>query len=69
MAIDFGRAIQGIATGAMGQFNAEVEAKDKMKGRIIEQAGLNFMKILYQTLKKKKNLEKKLMINSLDNLV
>ena len=42
MAIDFGRAIQGIATGAMGQFNAEVAAKDKMKGEIIQRAGLNF---------------------------
>lgn len=42
MAIDFGRAIQGIATGAMGQYNAEVAAKDKMKGEIIQRAGLNF---------------------------
>ena len=42
MAIDFGRVIQGVATGAMGQYNAEVAAKDKMKGNIIERAGLNF---------------------------
>lgn len=42
MAIDFGRLAQGVATGAMGQFNAEVAAKDEMKGRIIERAGLNF---------------------------
>jgi hypothetical protein len=42
MAIDFGRMIQGVATGAMGQYNAEVAAKDKMKGNIIERAGLNF---------------------------
>ena len=63
MAIDFGRAIQGIATGAMGQYNAEVAAKDKMKGEIIQRAGLNFYEKLYLHLKKKKNLEKKLMIN------
>jgi hypothetical protein len=42
MAINFGRMFQGIATGAMGQYNAEVAAKDEMKGRIIERAGLNF---------------------------
>ena len=42
MAIDFGRMIQGVATGAIGQYNAESAAKDKMKGNIIERAGLNF---------------------------
>ena len=42
MAIDFGRMIQGVATGAMGQYNAEVAAKDKIKGDIIKRAGLNF---------------------------
>jgi hypothetical protein len=39
MAIDFGRLVQGVATGAMGQFNAEVAAKDKMKGEMIQRAG------------------------------
>ena len=43
MAIDFGRMIQGVATGAMGQVNAEVAAKDKMKGEIIQRAGLTFL--------------------------
>ncbi len=56
MAIDFGRAIQGIATGAMGQFNAEVAAKDKMKGEIIQRAGLNFYEnTLPQFQKREKN--------------
>lgn len=64
MAIDFGRAIQGIATGAMGQYNAEVAAKDKMKGEIIQRAGLNFYENTLPEFEKKKNLEKKLMINS-----
>ena len=58
MAIDFGRAIQGIATGAMGQFNAEVEAKDKMKGRIIEQAGLNFYENTLPDFEKKEKSRK-----------
>jgi len=58
MAIDFGRAIQGIATGAMGQFNAEVEAKDKMKGRIIEQAGLKFYEETLPDFEKKEKSRK-----------
>jgi len=56
MAIDFGRLIQGVATGAMGQFNAEVAAKDKMKGEMIQRAGLNFYeKTLPQFQKKEKS--------------
>ena len=56
MAIDFGRLAQGVATGAMGQFNAEVAAKDEMKGRIIERAGLNFYEnTLPQFQKREKN--------------
>ena len=58
MAIDFGRAIQGIATGAMGQYNAEVEAKDKMKGRIIEQAGLKFYEETLPDFEKKEKSRK-----------
>ena len=58
MAIDFGRAIQGIATGAMGQYNAEVAAKDKMKGEMIQRAGLNFYEnTLPEFQKKEKSRE------------
>ena len=53
MAIDFGRMIQGVATGAMGQYNAEVAAKDKMKGNIIERAGLNFYEETLPAFQKK----------------
>jgi hypothetical protein len=63
MAINFGRMIQGVATGAMGQYNAEVAARDKMKGKIIERAGLNFYENTLPEFEKKKNLEKKLMIS------
>ena len=58
MAIDFGRAIQGIATGAMGQYNAEVAAKDKMKGNIIERAGLNFYENTLPEFEKKEKSRK-----------
>ena len=58
MAIDFGRAIQGIATGAMGQFNAEVAAKDKMKGEIIQRAGLNFYENTLPDFEKKEKSRK-----------
>jgi hypothetical protein len=58
MAIDFGRAIQGIATGAMGQFNAEVAAKDKMKGEIIQRAGLNFYENTLPEFEKKEKSRK-----------
>jgi len=58
MAIDFGRLVQGVATGAMGQFNAEVAAKDKMKGEMIQRAGLNFYEnTLPEFQKKEKNRE------------
>ena len=56
MAIDFGRMARGIATGAMGQYNAEVAAKDRIKGDIIKRAGLNFYEnTLPQFQKKEKN--------------
>ena len=58
MAIDFGRAIQGIATGAMGQYNAEVAAKDKMKGEIIQRAGLNFYENTLPEFEKKEKSRK-----------
>mgnify|MGYP000403659767 FL=1 len=58
MAIDFGRAIQGIATGAMGQFNAEVAAKDKMKGEMIQRAGLNFYENTLPEFQKKEKSRK-----------
>jgi len=58
MAIDFGRAIQGIATGAMGQYNAEVAAKDKMKGEIIQRAGLNFYENTLPDFEKKEKSRK-----------
>jgi len=58
MAIDFGRLAQGVATGAMGQFNAEVAAKDKMKGRIIERAGLNFYENTLPEFQKKEKSRK-----------
>ena len=59
MAIDFGRMIQGVATGAMGQFNAEVAAKDKMKGEIIQRAGLNFYEETLPAFQKKEESRKK----------
>jgi len=58
MAIDFGRMIQGVATGAMGQFNAEVAAKDKMKGEIIQRASLNFYENTLPDFEKKEKSRK-----------
>jgi len=58
MAIDFGRAIQGIATGAMGQFNAEVAAKDKMKGEMIQRVGINFLENTLPEFQKKEKIRK-----------
>ena len=58
MAIDFGRIIQGVATGAMGQYNAEVAAKDKMKGEIIQRAGLNFYENTLPEFEKKEKSRK-----------
>ena len=58
MAIDFGRLVQGVATGAMGQFNAEVSAKDKMKGEIIQRAGLNFYENTLPEFEKKEKSRK-----------
>ena len=58
MAIDFGRMIQGVATGAMGQYNAEVAAKDKMKGEIIQRAGLNFYENTLPKFEKKEKSRK-----------
>jgi len=58
MAIDFGRIAQGVATGAMGQYNAEVAAKDKMKGDIIKRAGLNFYENTLPQFQKKEKSRK-----------
>ena len=58
MAIDFGRLAQGVATGAMGQYNAEVAAKDKMKGDIIKRAGLNFYENTLPQFQKKEKSRK-----------
>ena len=58
MAIDFGRMIQGVATGAMGQYNAEVAAKDKMKGEMIQRAGLNFYENTLPEFQKKEKSRK-----------
>ena len=58
MAIDFGRMIQGVATGAIGQYNAESAAKDKMKGNIIERAGLNFYENTLPEFEKKEKSRK-----------
>ena len=58
MAIDFGRLAQGVATGAMGQFNAEVAAKDKMKGEMIQRAGLNFYENTLPEFQKKEKIRK-----------
>ena len=58
MAIDFGRIARGVATGAMGQYNAEVAAKDKMKGDIIKRAGLNFYENTLPQFQKKEKSRK-----------
>jgi hypothetical protein len=58
MAINFGRMVQGVATGAMGQYNAEVAAKDKMKGEIIQRAGLNFYENTLPEFEKKEKSRK-----------
>ena len=58
MAIDFGRMIQGVATGAIGQYNAESAAKDKIKGNIIERAGLNFYENTLPEFEKKEKSRK-----------
>ena len=50
--------IQGVATGAMGQYNAEVAAKDKMKGEIIQRAGLNFYENTLPEFEKKEKSRK-----------
>ena len=42
MAIDFGRLARGVATGAMGQYNAEAAAKDKLRGDVLKAAGIKF---------------------------
>ena len=46
----------GVATGAMGQFNAEVAAKDKMKGEMIQRAGLNFYENTLPEFQKKEKI-------------
>jgi len=58
MAIDFGRIARGVATGAMGQYNAEVAAKDKMKGEMIQRAGLNFYENTLPQFQKKEKSRK-----------
>ena len=58
MAIDFGRMIQGVATGAIGQYNAESAAKDKIKGEIIQRAGLNFYEETLPAFEKKEKSRK-----------
>ena len=58
MAIDFGRMIQGVATGAIGQYNAESAAKDKIKGEIIQRAGLNFYENTLPEFEKKEKSRK-----------
>ena len=58
MAIDFGRLVQGVATGAMGQFNAEVAAKDKMKGEMIQRVGINFLENTLPEFQKKEKIRK-----------
>ena len=50
--------IQGVATGAMGQYNAESAAKDKMKGEIIQRAGLNFYENTLPEFEKKEKSRK-----------
>jgi hypothetical protein len=58
MAIDFGRMIQGVATGAIGQYNAEVAAKDKMKGEMIKRIGINFLENTLPEFEKKEKSRK-----------
>ena len=58
MAIDFGSIARGVATGAMGQYNAESAAKDAIKGDIIKRAGLNFYENTLPQFQKKEKIRK-----------
>ena len=58
MAIDFGNIARGVATGAMGQYNAESAAKDAIKGDIIKRAGLNFYENTLPQFQKKEKIRK-----------
>ena len=58
MAIDFGRAARGIATGYLGAKIANTEANDRLKEDIIRQSGENFYNnTLPEFQKKEKNRE------------
>jgi len=58
MAINFGKLVQGVATGYMGQSLAKDQANDEMKGRIIERAGLNFYENTLPAFEKKEKSRK-----------
>jgi len=58
MAINFGKLVQGVATGYMGQSLATDKANDEMKGRIIERAGLNFYENTLPAFEKKEKSRK-----------
>ena len=58
MAIDFGRAARGIATGYLGAKIANTEANDRLKEDIIRQSGENFYNnTLPEFQKREKNRE------------
>ena len=58
MAIDFGRAARGIATGYLGAKKANTEANDRLKEDIIRQSGENFYNnTLPEFQKREKNRE------------
>jgi hypothetical protein len=58
MAIDFGRAARGIATGYLGAKIANTEANDRLKEDIIRQSGQNFYNnTLPEFQKREKNRE------------
>ena len=58
MAINFGKLVQGVATGYMGQSLATDKANDEMKGKIIERAGLNFYENTLPAFEKKEKSRK-----------
>ena len=58
MAIDWGKIARGVGTGYLSAKIANTEANDKMNGRIIEKAGLNFYENTLPTWQKSEKIRK-----------
>ena len=58
MAIDFGQAFRGIATGAMSAYNEAVEKKDQMYAEIAVRAGDNYLNNILPETQKAEEMRK-----------